>query len=54
MKKYIIWFWSLVLLGTIAFIGLFIAADLGWLGKMPTVEDLQNPKSDLASCHLQF
>ena len=49
MKKYIIWFWSLVLLGTIAFIGLFIAADLGWLGKMPTVEDLQNPKSDLAS-----
>ena len=49
MKKYILLFWLVVVLGTTAFIGLFVAADLGWLGKMPTVEDLQNPKSDLAS-----
>lgn len=49
MKKYILWFWILFLTGIISFIGLFIAADLGWLGKMPSVEDLQNPKSDLAS-----
>ena len=49
MKKYILWFWILFLVGITSFIGLFVAADLGWLGKMPSVEDLQNPKSDLAS-----
>lgn len=49
MRKYIIWFWSLVLLGICAAVMLFVAADLGWLGKMPSIEDLQNPKSELAS-----
>lgn len=49
MKKYVIWFWSLVFIGLFSMIMLFVAADLGWLGPMPSVEDLQNPKSDLAS-----
>ncbi|MCO4805469.1 MAG: transglycosylase domain-containing protein [Flavobacteriales bacterium] len=49
MKKYILWFWSLLIFGTLCFAMLFVAADFGWLGKMPTVEDLQNPKSNLAS-----
>ncbi|MEZ4720905.1 MAG: hypothetical protein R2813_03400 [Flavobacteriales bacterium] len=49
MKKYIIWFWSLFVLGLLSAFMLFFAAERGWLGKMPSVEDLQNPKSDLAS-----
>ena len=49
MRKYIIWFWLLFLLGIVSIVSLFIAANYGLLGKMPTIEDLQNPKSDLAS-----
>lgn len=37
------------MLGTLAIGGIFFLAENGFLGKMPTVEDLQNPKSDLAS-----
>jgi len=49
MKKYIIIFWVLVLSGLLAFFSMFYLAEKGFLGKMPTVEDLQNPRSDLAS-----
>lgn len=49
MRKYIIWFWLLFLIGIVSIVSLFIAANYGLLGKMPTIEDLQNPKSDLAS-----
>jgi len=49
MKKYLVIFWALVIGGVLAFFMLFFLAEKGVLGKMPTVEDLQNPKSDLAS-----
>ncbi|MEX2597246.1 MAG: biosynthetic peptidoglycan transglycosylase, partial [Salibacteraceae bacterium] len=49
MRKYIIIFWLLILLGLLAFFGTFFLAEKGFLGKMPTIEDLQNPRSDLAS-----
>ncbi len=49
MKKLIIGLWVVVLLGILGFFSSFWMAEQGWLGKMPTIEDLQNPKSDLAS-----
>jgi len=49
MKKYIIIFWVIVLLGLLSFFSMFYLAEKGFLGKMPTIEDLQNPRSDLAS-----
>lgn len=49
MKKYIIIFWTLVFAGILSVFLVFFLAEQGALGKMPTIEDLQNPKSDLAS-----
>lgn len=49
MKKFIIVFWILVLSGLLGITLVFVLAEKGFLGKMPTIEDLQNPKSDLAS-----
>ena len=48
-KKYLLIFWSLVLVPLIGFT-LFIAAiSSGWFGALPSFEELENPKSNLAS-----
>lgn len=48
-NPYLKWFW-IVIGGSIAFIGLlFILISLGWLGFMPSFEELENPRSNLAS-----
>lgn len=48
-KKYIIWFWLLVISG-IALAALpFVLASVGALGHMPTFEDLEAPEKNLAS-----
>lgn len=49
MKKYIILFWVFLLTGVLSVFMIFFLAEKGVLGDMPTIEDLQNPKSDLAS-----
>ncbi len=49
LKKYIIWFWSLVVFGIGATIALFVLISGGKLGFMPTFEDLENPQNILAS-----
>jgi penicillin-binding protein 1A len=49
MKKFIIWFWVIFMFGILSLAMLFFSAEKGWLGKMLSIEDLQNPKSDLAS-----
>ena len=49
MKKYIIIFWTLVFTGILSVFLVFFLAEQGYLGKMPTIQDLENPKSDLAS-----
>lgn len=49
MKKYIIWFWVLVMGGILSVYLLFFLAANDFLGKMPTFEELENPKSNLAS-----
>ena len=48
-SKYVKWFWILVLGGVLS---LFLAVGLaavGAFGKLPTFEEIENPKSNLAS-----
>lgn len=48
-KKYLLIFWGLILL-PLLFFSLFIAAiSGGWFGALPSFEELENPKSNLAS-----
>lgn len=48
-KKPLIWFWSIFLFGVISVIVFFILLSNGILGFMPTFEDLENPKNNLAT-----
>ena len=48
-KKYIVWFWSLVVVFLAAGFLLFFMISKGMLGFMPSFEELENPKSILAS-----
>ncbi len=48
-RKYLIIFWSLILMGILAVVLLFWSISSGKLGYMPTFEELENPKSSLAS-----
>lgn len=49
LKKYLIAFWSLFLFGVGSIILLFVLISNGKLGFMPSFEELENPKSVLAS-----
>ncbi|MDZ7774848.1 MAG: transglycosylase domain-containing protein [Bacteroidales bacterium] len=48
-KKYIIALWSLFVLLVAAVAFFFTTIAWGWFGDMPTFEELENPKSNLAS-----
>ncbi len=48
-KKYIIWFWSLVVIALVGGFLFFYAIAKGYLGFMPSFEELENPKNVLAS-----
>ncbi len=48
-RKYLIIFWSLIFIGVLFVILLFWSISSGKLGYMPTFEELENPKSSLAS-----
>lgn len=48
-KKYIKWFWRMVIIGIILVILPFFLASVGALGFMPTFEDLENPENNLAT-----
>ncbi len=48
-KKYIIWFWSVFLIGIAGVTLLFLMIAKGNLGFMPTFEELENPPNILAS-----
>jgi len=48
-SKYIRWFWKLFVGGILAIILVFLFASWGLFGEMPATEDLQNPKTNLAS-----
>ena len=48
-RKYIKWFWLLILSGFTAVLLVFLLASWGVLGKLPTFEELENPENNLAS-----
>ncbi|MCB0461672.1 MAG: transglycosylase domain-containing protein [Flavobacteriaceae bacterium] len=48
-SKYVKWFWKLFAGGILAIIFVFLLASWGVFGKMPDIEDLHNPKTNLAS-----
>ncbi len=48
-KKYIIWFWSIVLVSAASVVLFFFLIAQGKLGFMPSFEELENPKNILAS-----
>jgi penicillin-binding protein 1A len=49
IKKSIRILWLLFLAGLGFVILVIVAANFGWLGKMPSIEELQNPSASLAS-----
>ena len=48
-KKYIKWFWGIILGGLASILLLFLLASWGVFGALPTFEELENPESNLAS-----
>ena len=48
-KKLTIIFWSLFTVGVLTVAGIFWGINRGWLGYLPPLEELQNPKNRYAS-----
>ncbi len=48
-NTYIRWFWKLILGGILAICFVFLLASWSAFGKLPTFEELENPKNDLAT-----
>ncbi|QZT35883.1 transglycosylase domain-containing protein [Halosquirtibacter xylanolyticus] len=48
-KKYIIIFWAIIASGIIGLIIFFYGISVGWMGYMPTLEELENPPNSFAS-----
>ena len=48
-KKYIRWFWGIIIGGFLSILILFFLASWGVFGALPTFEELENPESDLAT-----
>jgi penicillin-binding protein 1A len=48
-KKYLKFFWILILAPMAFFCLLFLAVSFGWIGDMPNLKDIDNPQSNLAS-----
>ena len=49
LKKAFIWFWALFVFLMIGFTGFFYGISQGLFGELPTFEDLENPRSSLAT-----
>ena len=47
--KFMVWFWSLFVAGCLFLYFLFVFIDKGWVGYLPPLEELQNPKNKYAS-----
>ncbi len=48
-QKVTLWFWVVVLVPTLTFLGLLVLTNSGTFGKLPSFEELENPKSNLAT-----
>ena len=49
MKKFLVYFWSLFAAGVVVVVAVFWMITKGWLGYLPPLEELQNPKNKYAS-----
>tara|TARA_Y100000782_G_C10189350_1_gene269594 strand:+ start:13544 stop:15988 length:2445 start_codon:yes stop_codon:yes gene_type:complete len=47
--KLIFWFWGLFVGGCLFVTGFFYALAMGWIWELPSFEELENPKSNLAT-----
>jgi penicillin-binding protein 1A len=48
-KKYIIWFWGVLLGASLVLVALFFIASIDGFGVLPTFEELENPQTNLAT-----
>ncbi len=48
-KKFLIIFWSVFSLGVLAAVLVFVFINIGWIGYLPPLDELQNPKSKYAT-----
>jgi penicillin-binding protein 1A len=48
-KKFLLWFWGIFAFGWVIFAGLFLMIGLEMFGPLPSFEELENPKSSIAS-----
>lgn len=48
-KKYLLWFWGILLGGFSLLILLFFIASIGGFGALPTFEELENPQTNVAT-----
>ncbi|MGM9825664.1 MAG: transglycosylase domain-containing protein [Paludibacteraceae bacterium] len=49
MKTFLKWFWGLFAAGVVLVVAVFWMITKGWLGYLPPLEELQNPKNKYAS-----
>lgn len=49
MKTFLKWFWGLFATGIVVVVAVFWMITKGWLGYLPPLEELQNPKNKYAS-----
>ena len=48
-KRFALWFWALFLCGIAIVAFIFLAITKGWIGYMPAISELQNPKNKYAT-----
>jgi len=48
-KRFLKWFWGTVAAGIAVVVLLFIMLSAGWIGYVPNIEDLENPKNKFAT-----
>ena len=48
-KKFAAWFWSIITVGVVLIFLVFWMITKGWLGYLPPLEELQNPKNKFAT-----
>ncbi|MBO7197654.1 MAG: transglycosylase domain-containing protein [Tidjanibacter sp.] len=48
-QKVTLWFWTILLVPTLAVFTLLVLTNAGTFGKLPSFEELENPKSNLAT-----
>ena len=49
IKKIVLGLWGIIVIGVLIMVLAFVAISRGWIGYMPPVEELENPKYKFAS-----